>query len=545
MNRFFSLFLLFSSLFIVACGNRENSDIDDTLFCIQRNYYCNADSTLAILDSVSAIENLSKQQNAHCCLLKVMHYDKLFQIEKHNSDSLIDVALDFYSKGKDYYMYALSLSFKARVANLAYHSNFELKSKCYNQALEALAKCKNIDSRLLKFSKNKTSKDKIVENLKYRIISRLAYDYNNAEMYEEALSSFYMLKDYFADNADSLYLAQIILSMSLTYLELNQYDSCLYLVQQADDISAKLNNDDISYGLNVVFAEYYLKMIENKVDTSNNIDYCNKALSALKDNVDINLKYNIENSYSFNKIAQIYLSMNQYDSVIYYSKAAEAVSKTGKYIAKACHNMAKAYMQLGDYENSAKYFEKYTELSDNEKNDKAELVAAKAEYEEKQIIEKNKNIHKIHRLEIVITATILIALIVVFGLTLKKHKNDKELIQLRNYKINRDNSDFVKSKLLTNNNLYKKVMSLSYDEQLKEKISITNDDWNDFVKITDMIYEGYAHTLKDLHPSLTKGDIRICCLEKNGLSPETSALLLGIGMESFKRRMRRLKQRMS
>ena len=71
---------------------------------------------------------------------------------------------------------------------------------------------------------------------------------------------------------------------------------------------------------------------------------------------------------------------------------------------------------------------------------------------------------------------------------------------------------------------------------------ISDGDWDDFISMTDLVYDGFSKRLLAKFPKLTKNDLRICCLTKNGFSNQVIAVLLETQLESYYKRKMRIKQ---
>jgi len=72
--------------------------------------------------------------------------------------------------------------------------------------------------------------------------------------------------------------------------------------------------------------------------------------------------------------------------------------------------------------------------------------------------------------------------------------------------------------------------------------AIGDDDWADFISLTDLVYDGFSQRLLSLYPKLGKWDVRICCLSKNGFSNSVISILLDTQTESYYKRKTRIKQ---
>ncbi|MBQ0128221.1 MAG: hypothetical protein KBT57_00130, partial [bacterium] len=72
--------------------------------------------------------------------------------------------------------------------------------------------------------------------------------------------------------------------------------------------------------------------------------------------------------------------------------------------------------------------------------------------------------------------------------------------------------------------------------------TLSEDDWADFIGLTDLVYDGFSQRLLSLFPKLSKWDVRICCLSKQNFSNQVISILLDTQTDSYYRRKVRIKQ---
>ncbi len=99
------------------------------------------------------------------------------------------------------------------------------------------------------------------------------------------------------------------------------------------------------------------------------------------------------------------------------------------------------------------------------------------------------------------------------------------------------------SKIMGRNKVYTTAQGLG--EQVTAdtmNFALSDDDWADFISLTDLVYDGFSQRLLELYPKLGKWDVRICCLSKNGFSNQVISILLDTQTESYYRRKTRIKQ---
>jgi hypothetical protein len=71
---------------------------------------------------------------------------------------------------------------------------------------------------------------------------------------------------------------------------------------------------------------------------------------------------------------------------------------------------------------------------------------------------------------------------------------------------------------------------------------LNDNDWIDFINLTDLLFDGFSQRLLGFFPKLGKWDVRICCLSKNGFSNQVISILLDTQTDSYYKRKTRIKQ---
>lgn len=78
---------------------------------------------------------------------------------------------------------------------------------------------------------------------------------------------------------------------------------------------------------------------------------------------------------------------------------------------------------------------------------------------------------------------------------------------------------------------------------IRENIS-HDDDWKNFTRNFDIVYENYTKRLMELHPNLTAADQRLCCYIRMRLSSKEIAPLVNISYKSVEMARYRLRKKM-
>ena len=230
----------------------------------------------------------------------------------------------------------------------------------------------------------------------------------------------------------------------------------------------------------------------------------------------------------------------------------------------------------GDYQQAVKY---HTLFSDNLVQSEAEhshetMQRIKAEYELKAQQSELESLHRTRDLKLyLIIALAVIALVVILLIVRKKISDHKLEMEHFGRQVERDQNRIhelvsdMETLIRTNDELRRSQQSLPQkDFMMIEKImarnkimataqalseeinadsldfELTDNDWKDFIGLTDLIFEGFSQRLLQLYPKLCQWDVRICCLSKNGFSNQVISILLDTQTDSYYKRKTRIKQ---
>ena len=96
---------------------------------------------------------------------------------------------------------------------------------------------------------------------------------------------------------------------------------------------------------------------------------------------------------------------------------------------------------------------------------------------------------------------------------------------------------------LKKNKVY--VTALALTEQITAStldFNLNENEWDDFVDLIDKVYSDFTKRLMEKYPTLTKSDLQICCLTKQGFSNQVISILMNLQTNSYARRKSRIKQ---
>lgn len=96
---------------------------------------------------------------------------------------------------------------------------------------------------------------------------------------------------------------------------------------------------------------------------------------------------------------------------------------------------------------------------------------------------------------------------------------------------------------LKKNKVY--VTALALTEQITAStldFDLKESEWDDFMTLIDKVYGDFTKRLLEKYPSLTKSDLQICCLTKQGFSNQVISIMMNLQTNSYARRKSRIKQ---
>ena len=229
-----------------------------------------------------------------------------------------------------------------------------------------------------------------------------------------------------------------------------------------------------------------------------------------------------------------------------------------------------------NYQQAIQYHKLYaTNLLDTETEHSSEAMQRiKAEYELKAQKSELESLHRNRDLKLyLIIALAVIALLLIALIVRKKVADHKlEMEQFKN-QVERNQNRIhelvsnMETLIRTNDELRRNQQTLSQKELMmtqkimaRNKVMVTaqalseeinndtlnfelaDNDWTDFINLTDLIFDGFSQRLLQLYPKLGKWDVRICCLSKNGFSNQVISILLDTQTDSYYKRKSRIKQ---
>lgn len=532
MRKILNIFAIaiFASTAFFSCKNENSEQIDDLLFQIQGHTKAD-ENDLATLDSIGHLK-LTEEQEAHRSLLKLRSYWLMGRLDEPDSDTLIQVVSDYYENSRDYYMKAKAYYILFR---LDYDSNNGVDLDGTNmllKGLNAINKAKKVDSRIIKYSEIPDADDKvIIENQKHWILLGLANSYRGIGRYDDVLSVTTEAVDFFEKHGIDV--PAFCYNQIGICLFLNNNDSCAYYCKKALDLS--LQTDDYDLISNSMF--FYGMCFRKNAPK--------KALEIYKESNEIAYKNNIRRKYDA-EIGQLSYELKDYDSALYYTgRALQAYNDKDSYddiLRNIYRTLFKAYMAKGDYKEAATYANRCISIF-YKSREKEETIVAFENYRKETENENRLYAKKVKVAMYMVFAVSLVAIALVFTALYQKTMRRKESERMSALRLAMEQKQNVQDNWLANNKVYKKATALE-NGSADRSLVLSDDDWKEFVIITNIVHNGFVMKLKELHPLLTESDIEACCCSRYGFSDSTIAALCGIEIRSFKRHRQRIMEKL-
>lgn len=550
--RSFIIYLNFVSLLAVclfACNHHSSNPM---LQQVDSLLEMKPDSALTILKNISVLEDLPEVDKAYYALLLAEATDKN-KLPLLPCDSLLNFSLDYY--GDDDREKAVALMYKGR---LLAQMNDEMSAIEHN--LKALEVLQNYP-----------------QDLKCRrlIYSMLGVWYGDCELYDKALEiqNQALLYSFSAKdtaiayhNIGYIYGMRDMQDSAITY----QRKSVEYAMRSKDTsmILTSWHNLSLYYG-----------RFEN-IDSA--VVYAYKVLQNISD------ENKIFSGYFYN-IGDLYIGLGQYDSARYYLEKSLLFSPS---LSMSYWSLAVMEAKLGNFKSAYHYLDTFVMIQDS-------LDASERLSEVQHIVYKNQTALEVKDEQIksrkVIGRIVFSAIIICFVVALiyqrwiNKKNNQQALyrqaLQYADEKQNvmqqrieenesalallqdRENQNLdeiaQKEQLITQlkkeklalrtwlfqqTSIYKKVMSLSDQQQVNKKIRkvMAAAELDKLKKTTFEIYADYISPLQAQYSQLTEDDLLVLCLQEAGISPLAISLCFGhTDTVALNQRKSRLKKKMS
>jgi len=195
------------------------------------------------------------------------------------------------------------------------------------------------------------------------------------------------------------------------------------------------------------------------------------------------------------------------------------------------------HQMQGDYARALECHELFNEnmMQADQTHRSEQVQRIKAEYDLQ--LQKN-NLQAEQKLKSLYLYLILGALLVILAVTLLLLRQKTLSAKLK--------AEEMKNQMelaLKKNKVY--VTALALTEQITAStldFDLKETEWDDFVALIDKVYGDFTKRLMEKYPALTKSDLQICCLTKQGFSNQVISILMNLQTNSYARRKSRIKQ---
>ena len=509
------------------------------------------DSAYTILSSINHPKDLSELEYATWCLLITQAIDKSYR--DHTTDSLIHIAVRYFSKHRDKDRLATALYTRGRVER-----ELKMNDKASRSFIEALDLLEGSDKY----------------KLQYLVSSQIGHLYAYSHMADKAFDAYKQCLDFANQAKDSTSIAYANAYIGRVYGLQKNWDESKKCYKQAINIAQKVNSIlPLRLALNELAATYaYTSQYDS---TYYYLTQLLKLPNTPQDNTSIYLN-----------IGNICRLTDNFDLAIHHLN--KALNTSNMYTKKSTYECL-AYLHEEDqnYKKAIEYYKLFTACNDSIL--KIENRKNLAEVEQKYQNEKLKS-----SLQKAVFGGITLLFIIVFIILINMWKHKKEILKyyeeienirtlikeneekISQYKdkIKRTSLDKEQLKLELNSeiqnlirenqelkeqksNLYAQL-SKSQENLVKHKKieeregaypeiliriektrSLDNSEWEDLFIIINAMHNQFTKRIKANYPQITNNELIIYCLLKLGYSRKEISDILDISEDAVQKRLLR------
>lgn len=390
MRKTISIVFLFVLAFVSCKKPIVPSQQEDVLYQVEGYFGQKPDSILQILDTLN-LNMLSEKERAHYCLLKVCVYDALFKYDDE-TDSLLQVAENYFVGGKDKYFEARTCEALSRIA-FKTGKGEQYKLDWLQKAVESVEQCKHVDERFVRFCLKPTTEQDWLENYKHRLHWRLGMTYLDADYIEEGFRHLTIAESYFAEKQKHVMLAHSAYMLGNAYLTKTEYDSCLMYYRIGLEAAEKANDKELCVCYHFHMSMFYEHMFRNQQFETDedgqrllrqSISECQQGLAMYEEPM-----FRYKDGF-YSRLGNAYYNLRQFDSCVYYSeKQIDFLTERHFQIVPNDENsllyyrLYKSNEALGDLKKALYYAKLYVEMQKALKDAPKAVEKVKNEYEKK------------------------------------------------------------------------------------------------------------------------------------------------------------------
>ena len=361
-----------------------------------------------------------------------------------------------------------------------------------------------------------------VQRLKGLIEDNLGFAYWKHELFDEALPLHTDAAQLFRALGNDTLLMNALRNCGRTAASMGNIDEAQQHYDEALQLAQKLNDKTMEREL---LLDSSLDVLMVKEDYGQVIERVGQALAQGADADACHLTLGLAHYYlSHDSLAIVHLN-----EATHSDKAGVRMS--------AYQSLYYLHQFAGDYPKALECLELFNEnMMQADREHRSEQVQRiKAEYDlqmQKNNLEAEQKLKSLYLY--LILGGLVLALVIVLLLLRQKTLN----AQLK--------AEEMKNQLemeLKKNKVY--VTALALTEQITAStldFDLKENEWDDFVELIDKVYGDFTKRLTEKYPTLTKSDLQICCLTKQGFSNQVISILMNLQTNSYARRKSRIKQ---
>ena len=360
------------------------------------------------------------------------------------------------------------------------------------------------------------------KRLKAQIEDNLGFTYWKHELFEEALPLHTDAADIARALGDSTLLMTAMRNSGRAAASLGKLDAAQQYYDEALTLAKALNDKTMEAD---ILLESSRDVLLEKEDFTQVIERVNQALAKGAEHDICHLTLGVAHFYlEQDSLALVHLNEA--------TKSGTAGTRMSAYQA-----LSFIYQLHGDFEKALEHNEMFTEnMMQADREHRSEQVQRiKAEYDlqmQKNNLEAEQKLKSLYLY--LILGSLVVALAVVLLLLRQKSLNAKLKAEEMKNQLELE---------LKKNKVY--VTALALTEQITAStldFDLNENEWDDFVTLIDKVYSDFTQRLTEKYPTLTKSDLQICCLTKQGFSNQVISILMNLQTNSYARRKSRIKQ---
>ena len=528
MKKALSIVFLFVLAFVSCKKPTAPSLQEDVLYQVEGYFGQKPDSVLQILDTLN-LDMLSEIERAHYCLLKVCVYDAFFKYDDE-TDSLLQVAQDYFVGGKDKYFEARTCEALSRIA-FKMGKGEQYKLDWLQKAVESIDKCEHVDERFIRFSQKPTTEQDWLETYKYRLHWRLGMTYLDADYIEEGFHHLKMAESYFAEKQKYTMLSHSAFMLGNAYLTKAEYDSCLMYYRIGLEAAEKADEKDLCIYYHFSMSMFYDNMYKNQqFETEEegqrllrqSISECRQGLAMYEEPM-----FRYKDGF-YSQLGNAYYNLKQFDSCVYFSEKQIDFFKERHFQivpndanSLLYYRLYKSNEALGDSNKALYYAKQYVEMQKALKDAPKAVEKVKNEYEKKlemmqlQADQQTKRI-RLYMLLALTTTALTIALWLAY-----RYRKEKEIEALKfQDTIQRLQSELEQHSQHSMQTLQQRAWALYQADKVDATASILAE--------FETSYPQAMEKLKATYPELNEAECKVAILSFLGFRVKEVAQLLDL-----------------